>query len=100
RLNRSSSMIARTFNSLNVIMACPPFPAMLATLRACSSSLQNRFRRAAQGSAEKTAPGTDATCAAKDRRNPEEIAPAYVFLASPHPSSYITGEVIPIIGGY
>lgn len=31
---------------------------------------------------------------------PEEIAPAYVFLASPQLSSYITGEVIPIIGGY
>jgi NAD(P)-dependent dehydrogenase (short-subunit alcohol dehydrogenase family) len=31
---------------------------------------------------------------------PEEIAPAYVFLASPHCSSYITGETLPIIGGY
>lgn len=31
---------------------------------------------------------------------PEEIAPAYVFLASPHCSGYITGEVLPIIGGY
>jgi NAD(P)-dependent dehydrogenase (short-subunit alcohol dehydrogenase family) len=31
---------------------------------------------------------------------PEELAPAYVFLASPHCSSYITGEVLPIIGGY
>jgi NAD(P)-dependent dehydrogenase (short-subunit alcohol dehydrogenase family) len=31
---------------------------------------------------------------------PEEIAPAYVFLASPHCSSYITGEVLPIVGGY
>jgi NAD(P)-dependent dehydrogenase (short-subunit alcohol dehydrogenase family) len=31
---------------------------------------------------------------------PEEIAPAYVFLAAPTCSSYITGEVIPIIGGY
>lgn len=31
---------------------------------------------------------------------PEEIAPAYVFLASSHCSSYITGEVLPIIGGY
>jgi NAD(P)-dependent dehydrogenase (short-subunit alcohol dehydrogenase family) len=31
---------------------------------------------------------------------PEEIAPAYVFLASPQWSSYITGEVLPIIGGY
>jgi NAD(P)-dependent dehydrogenase (short-subunit alcohol dehydrogenase family) len=31
---------------------------------------------------------------------PEEIAPAYVFLASPQCSSFITGEVLPIIGGY
>ncbi len=31
---------------------------------------------------------------------PEEIAPAYVFLASEHCSSYITGEILPIIGGY
>ena len=31
---------------------------------------------------------------------PEEIAPAYVFLASPQCSSYITGEIIPIVGGY
>ncbi len=31
---------------------------------------------------------------------PEEIAPAYVFLAAPTMSSYITGEIIPILGGY
>ncbi len=31
---------------------------------------------------------------------PEEIAPAYVFLAAPTCSSYITGEILPIIGGY
>ena len=31
---------------------------------------------------------------------PEEIAPAYVFLASPQMSSYITGEILPVIGGY
>ncbi len=31
---------------------------------------------------------------------PEEIAPAYVFLASPQMSSYITGEILPIIGGH
>ncbi len=30
---------------------------------------------------------------------PEEIAPAFVFLASPTDSSYITGEVLPILGG-
>lgn len=31
---------------------------------------------------------------------PEEISPAYVFLASSHCSSFITGETLPIIGGY
>lgn len=31
---------------------------------------------------------------------PEEIAPAFVFLASAHCSSYVTGEVLPIVGGY
>ena len=31
---------------------------------------------------------------------PEELAPAYVFLASAHCSSYITGEILPVIGGY
>jgi NAD(P)-dependent dehydrogenase (short-subunit alcohol dehydrogenase family) len=36
----------------------------------------------------------------KRAAQPEEIAPAYVFLASPQCSSYITGEIIPVIGGY
>ena len=31
---------------------------------------------------------------------PEELAPAYLFLASPQMSSFITGEVLPVIGGY
>ena len=31
---------------------------------------------------------------------PEELAPAYVFLASPQCSSYITGEILPVVGGY
>ena len=31
---------------------------------------------------------------------PEELAPTYVFLASPVCSSYITGEIIPVIGGH
>ena len=30
---------------------------------------------------------------------PEEIAPAYVFFASEADSSYITGEVITLLGG-
>jgi NAD(P)-dependent dehydrogenase (short-subunit alcohol dehydrogenase family) len=30
---------------------------------------------------------------------PEEISPAYVFLASPVCSSYITGVVLPVMGG-
>jgi len=30
---------------------------------------------------------------------PEELAPAYVFLASPADSSYISGEVLPVLGG-
>jgi NAD(P)-dependent dehydrogenase (short-subunit alcohol dehydrogenase family) len=36
----------------------------------------------------------------KRAAQPEEIAPAYVFLAAPSCSSYITGEILPIIGGY
>jgi NAD(P)-dependent dehydrogenase (short-subunit alcohol dehydrogenase family) len=42
--------------------------------------------------------GTDTPM--KRPAQPEEIAPAYVFLASAQCSSYITGEVLPIIGGY
>lgn len=30
---------------------------------------------------------------------PEEIAPSYVFLAAPSCSSYITGEILPVVGG-
>lgn len=36
----------------------------------------------------------------KRAAQPEEIAPAYVFLAAPSCASYITGEILPIIGGY
>jgi len=36
----------------------------------------------------------------KRPEQPEEIAPAYVFLASPACSSYITGEILPTTGGY
>jgi NAD(P)-dependent dehydrogenase (short-subunit alcohol dehydrogenase family) len=38
--------------------------------------------------------------AMKRAAQPEEIAPAYVFLAAPSCSSYITGEILPIIGGH
>ena len=31
---------------------------------------------------------------------PEEIAPAFVFMAAPSCSSFITGEILPVIGGY
>jgi NAD(P)-dependent dehydrogenase (short-subunit alcohol dehydrogenase family) len=31
---------------------------------------------------------------------PEEIAPAYVFFASAQCSGYISGEILPIVGGY
>jgi NAD(P)-dependent dehydrogenase (short-subunit alcohol dehydrogenase family) len=31
---------------------------------------------------------------------PEEIAPDYLFLASAQMSSFITGEILPVIGGY
>jgi NAD(P)-dependent dehydrogenase (short-subunit alcohol dehydrogenase family) len=31
---------------------------------------------------------------------PEEIAPAFVFFAAPTCASYITGEILPIVGGY
>ena len=33
-------------------------------------------------------------------RDCDTLSPAYVFLASPHCSSYITGEILPMIGGY
>jgi NAD(P)-dependent dehydrogenase (short-subunit alcohol dehydrogenase family) len=42
--------------------------------------------------------GTDTPM--KRAAQPEEIAPAFVFMAAPACSSYITGEILPIIGGY
>jgi NAD(P)-dependent dehydrogenase (short-subunit alcohol dehydrogenase family) len=36
----------------------------------------------------------------KRAAQPEEIAPAFVFFAAPCCASYITGEVLPIVGGY
>jgi len=53
--------------------------------------------------------GVDARASAKKSKEetpmkrpaqPEEIAPAYVLLASAQCSSFITGEILPIIGGY
>ncbi len=41
-----------------------------------------------------------ATTVMKRPAQPEEIAPAYVFLAAPSCASYITGEILLIIGGY
>ena len=41
-----------------------------------------------------------AKAAMKRPAQPEEIAPAYVFLASPQTASFITGEILPIVGGY
>jgi NAD(P)-dependent dehydrogenase (short-subunit alcohol dehydrogenase family) len=42
--------------------------------------------------------GTDTPL--KRAAQPEEIAPAFVFMAAPACSSYITGEILPVIGGY
>jgi NAD(P)-dependent dehydrogenase (short-subunit alcohol dehydrogenase family) len=53
----------------------------------------------ADKSAEKVAQ-FGASTEMKRPAQPEEIAPAYVFLASPQCSSFITGEILPIIGGY
>jgi NAD(P)-dependent dehydrogenase (short-subunit alcohol dehydrogenase family) len=36
----------------------------------------------------------------KRAAQPEELSPVYVFLAAPSCSSYITGEVIPVVGGH
>ena len=30
---------------------------------------------------------------------PEELSPAYVFLASPVMSSYVNGAILPVMGG-
>jgi NAD(P)-dependent dehydrogenase (short-subunit alcohol dehydrogenase family) len=55
--------------------------------------------QSADKSAEKVAQfGADTPM--KRPAQPEEIAPAFVFLAAPSCSSYITGEILPIIGGY
>jgi NAD(P)-dependent dehydrogenase (short-subunit alcohol dehydrogenase family) len=41
-------------------------------------------------------------CSAPMRRpaQPEEIAPAFLFLASAQCSGYISGEILPVVGGY
>jgi hypothetical protein len=38
--------------------------------------------------------------AMKRAAQPEEIAPAFVFFAAPSCSSFITGEILPVVGGY
>jgi NAD(P)-dependent dehydrogenase (short-subunit alcohol dehydrogenase family) len=53
--------------------------------------------------ADKAAPDVSqfgASAVMKRPAQPEELAPAYVFLASPQMSSYITGEILPVVGGY
>jgi NAD(P)-dependent dehydrogenase (short-subunit alcohol dehydrogenase family) len=40
-----------------------------------------------------------ASSSMKRPAQPEELSPAYVFLAAPSCSSYITGEVLGVIGG-
>ena len=50
--------------------------------------------------APRTSPQFGAKTPMKRPAQPEEIAPAFVFLASPQCSSYITGEILPVIGGY
>jgi NAD(P)-dependent dehydrogenase (short-subunit alcohol dehydrogenase family) len=49
---------------------------------------------------EKQIAKSGSTTPRKRPAQPEEIAAAYVFLASPQYLSYITGEILPIIGGY
>jgi NAD(P)-dependent dehydrogenase (short-subunit alcohol dehydrogenase family) len=44
-------------------------------------------------------PGFGQGTSMKRPAQPEELAPAYVFLASPVCASYITGLVLPVIGG-
>lgn len=52
----------------------------------------------ADGPSEKI-PQFGASTAMKRAAQPEELSPAFVFLASPVCSSYITGEVLGVIGG-
>jgi NAD(P)-dependent dehydrogenase (short-subunit alcohol dehydrogenase family) len=40
-----------------------------------------------------------ASVAMKRPAQPEELAPSYVFLAAPVCASYITGEILPVVGG-
>ena len=52
----------------------------------------------ADGPAERVAPFGDDTPMGRPAQ-PEEIAPAIVFLASAIDSSYVTGEVLSLLGG-
>ena len=42
--------------------------------------------------------GAGATAGMKRAPQPEELSPAYVFLAAPACSGYITGIVLPVTG--
>ena len=73
--------------------------------RAASGSTPWRRARSGRRSTRPTSRRTTSRSSApmtpmKRPAQPEEIAPAFVFLASPQCSSYITGEILPIIGGY
>ena len=73
------------------------------------SHTKDRFAKAAQNAAaaertiQKQIDGKEpigGDTPMKRPAQPEEIAPAFVFLAARSCSSYITGEILPIIGGY
>jgi NAD(P)-dependent dehydrogenase (short-subunit alcohol dehydrogenase family) len=57
-------------------------------------------RRSIHLTKKKNIAKSGSTTPRKRPAQPEEIAAAYVFLASPQYLSYITGEILPIIGGY
>jgi NAD(P)-dependent dehydrogenase (short-subunit alcohol dehydrogenase family) len=55
------------------------------------------FNPADKPAAEVAGFGKDS--AMKRPAQPEELSPAYVFLASPVTSSYVNGAILPVIGG-
>jgi NAD(P)-dependent dehydrogenase (short-subunit alcohol dehydrogenase family) len=72
----------------------PRHPRQRRRARAGVDAAQSR--RPARGEVAEFGKGTPM----KRPAQPEEIAPAFVFLAAPSCSSYITGEILPIVGGY